>query len=161
MIIFTPNTVIRSTEINSNFDDIKTHLLGIKAINSNFTITAVRFTTTSASYVDVTNCSFNYTSGTLTETLVLNWSTMSSTPANVGEMRLLINDVQVGTTIYQDSSSNWVRANAGCTYSMPANTTYAMKLQAKVNGGSTYSITTEVEIWKPTITGIAIPVGVI
>ena len=86
---------------------------------------------------------------------------MANASANIGEVQLLINNVQVGKTLYIDASSSWVRAGSGLVYSMPASTTYAIKLQAKISGGSTFSVTNESNVWKPTITGVAIPVGVV
>lgn len=125
-------------------------------INSNFTAAGARFTTTSASFVTVTNCSLTYTSGATPERLFLEVNIMASISAGSGSLTLMVNGVAQSPVMYVDASSPWPRSNQVYFVDVAASTSVTLAVGANAAGGATLQVTNENSIWLPTIKGFSI-----
>lgn len=125
-------------------------------INSNFTPAASRFTTTSSTPVQITNCSMTYTSGSTPEKLYLFINIMASITAGSGTIYLYVDSTAQTTTLYIDAATPWPRSGQAYWVDVAANTTITLSLRAAAAGSQTLSVTNETAAWVPTIRGFSI-----
>lgn len=132
---------------------------GISIIRSNFPVTGSRFSTTSTSEVLVGNSTFTYTSGDTEEILWMGFDIMAMS-SGIGSFQMYVNNNPFGAQVYVDGSQTWLRTGSQDTITMPANTTWTIKIMVKSSSGATTSVTTETAYWLPRVTGIAVPQNV-
>ena len=124
-------------------------------INSNFTPQATRFSTASGSYVLVTGCSLNYTSGPTPERLLLWLNVMAISGTGNAEITMFAAGVEQRPHMYIDPGSPWARVGQQYVVDVAANTTITLDVRASSAGGTMY-VTNETVNWIPTIRGFSI-----
>lgn len=97
------------------------------------------FTTTSATYVDITGVTTNYTTGPAAERLYIWFQGMALNSAVAsGQVTLSIGGTdQTEIAVYKDDSGQWDSFSKFYIYDAPANTTVTIKGRAQNSGGST------------------------
>lgn len=99
------------------------------------------FTTTSASYVDITGVTTSYTSGATAERLFIWFQGMATNSAVAsGQITLNINGTdQTEISLYKDDATQWDSFSKLYIYDVAASTTITIKGRAQNSGGSTLS----------------------
>lgn len=117
-------------------------------------VQGVRFTTSSATFVDVTGSSFVYKSGESAEKLMITATFMADATTGSGEITISIGGVDQTLTGYVDPSASWSRASLDYEYDLPANTSVTIVMRAKINAGS-FAVVNENAPWQPYILIVA------
>ena len=142
MIIFTPNTVIRSAEINSNFSELTDTFAGMntlyKRIN-NGGAPGARSTTTSATPVDIPGSSFTYTP-TIDCTAYLFLAILTTNTLGLTRHAINVNGADSPHSTYI-ATTTWQTAVLDYSIDMTANTLYTIKARWTQFSGGTATVT--------------------
>lgn len=140
MIIFTPNTVIKSADVNLNFADNTNKISGSFNL---FYAPGGTFSTNSTSYVDA-GPSVTYTTGSQAERLFIWHSGMDIVTNSAGSLWVTLRIAgtdQADMSDYNNNTSMWSHFEKMYIYDAPANTAVVMKSRIKTEqGGSTYAV---------------------
>jgi hypothetical protein len=141
MIIFTPNTVIQSSQINGNFEELTNKFAGMDTLYKRIDNgTGSRSTTTSAVMADMPGSSFDYTP-TIDCTLYL-FMTILTTSASAGVTRwtIKVGASQAPQSSYIHLGLGWNAPTIDWSIDLTANTTYTIVGRWIQEGGGTGTV---------------------
>lgn len=144
MIVFTPNTVISSTDVNANFtglqdgSDINNGAITTAKFKPSYfeykQATGSNYSTTSTSYVAI-GPGTTYTAGSTNETLYVTVSCLMLNTTNYLQVALYADGAEQDGGFYI-SSQNWVTQSRSWFIDVDAGQTVSLDLYWKVGGGT-------------------------
>lgn len=147
-VVSNGSTITSSTDLRDTNGFVKT-------IDYVMPVQGANFTTTSATYVDVTNLTFDYESGQYPERLELDLDIMCGMNANANATVILnIAGVDQSTPIYFGQAADTTHRHRKYIYDIAANTKVTIKVRAKTDA-NTLTINTNGSDFVPSIRGTA------